>query len=159
MGRLFHKTLQAVLGCSIALGMLPAQVKAHTGGCDTVKISDGFFTQTGNGNTFSSTATGAYQAQINVTNYASDNPLTIGNPNTVLPTGLSRSKVNIAYTVTLSDGTVIYDGDELALQASSFVYSSPLPPSFVVLVNVRVQEQSGLQTNTTQYSLSLDVSC
>ena len=159
MEGILHKTFQVVLGCAVALGAFPTQVQAHTVGCSTVKVSDGLFTQTGNGNTFSSTATGARQAQINVTNYSSEVPLTIGNPNTVIPGGLSRNEVDITYTITLSDGTVIFSGEESALQTADVVYSSTLPQSFTVLVNVVVQEQNVSQADTSQYSLSLDVSC
>jgi hypothetical protein len=162
MVRILHSARKVILGCAVVSGLLLLpiqQARSHSGGCSTNKVSDGFFTQTGNGNTFSSTSTGAFQAQVNVSNYSSLTPLTIGNPVTIIPSGLQRSKVSITYTVTLDNGTTIFDGDELTLQAANFVYTQSLPSSFIVFVNVRVQEQSGVKTDTTQYSLSLDISC
>ena len=159
MGKLLHKTRKAILGCALILTMFPLKVGAHAEGCVTNKLSDGFFTQTGNGNTFSSTSTGAYQAQIDITNYSSTIPLTLSNPVTVLPAGLASNKVTITYTVTLGDGTVIYEGTDAQLLTNSFSYTAALPQSFTVFVNVKVQEQSGLQTDTSQYSLSVDLFC
>ena len=154
MERLLHKALQVVLGCAI-VGGSPASAQ-----CLIQKVSDGFFTQTGNGNTFSSTSFGGRQAQLNISNFNSaTDRLTFGNPRTTLPQGITRDKVGIIYTVTLQGGATILTTSPTALEVTSFTYNQSLPSSFVLFVNVEVKEQSGARTTTEDYRLSIDVSC
>lgn len=128
--------------------------------CQILKISDGFFTQTGNGNVFSSRSTGAYRAQLNISNFdATVAPLTLGNPNTVTPAGIGRDKVGIIYDFYLSDGTKVLTTSVTALEVTSFTYNQPLPSSFILFVDVEVKEQSGVKTTTEDYRLSVNVSC
>ena len=154
MEGVFHKALQVVLGCAIVGG---SHASAQ---CLIQKVSDGFFTQTGNGNTLSSTSFGGRRTQLNISDFNSaTDQLTFGNPRTTLPRGVTRDKVGIIYTVTLQGGETILTTSPTALEVTSFTYNQPLPSSFVLFVDVEVKEQSGARTTTEDYRLSIDVSC
>lgn len=155
MEKVFKGALKALLGCLLVLPSFPSY--AHV--CTIQKVSDGFFTQTGGGNTFSTTSTGGYRSQLTITNYSVGTPLTFGPTVSVLPTGLSPSKVTITYTITTDSGLTLYEGTDQDLLLSPFSYTASLPSSYTVFIDVRVQEQSGLKTNTEQYTLSIDTSC
>lgn len=156
MEKIFQTALQALFGSLLVFSLSPV-ARSHS--CTINTTSDGFFTQTGNGNTFSTRSTGGYQAQVNVVGYSNDFPLTFGPTSTTLPTGLSSNKVTITYTFTTDSGLTLYEGTDQDLLASPFSYTGTLPSSFSVFIDVSVQQQSGIRASADQYQLSLDISC
>jgi hypothetical protein len=135
---------------------VPLEVKAHTG-CQVVKTSDGNLVQKGGGNTYTTNGSGGFPGST-LLNGTTQNIVTVGNPGIVVPSGVNPSKVTVTYFVSIN-GTSLGSFTLQQLQTSPLVFNKPTNSQDTLTVGVDLFEQSGTQTNISQYRVTVDVTC
>lgn len=156
MERILQKVLATLSWCALTSALIPTEVRAHTG-CQAIKVSNGNLVQRGGGNSYDTSGTGGFVGTVWL-NGSSSSTVTIGSPSLSIPAGVNASRISVSFIVSLNGspyGTYTFE----QLQSAPLVFSKPTNGRDTIDVGVDLFEQSGTQTDISQYRVSVDISC